>query len=74
MIATLVNALAVLAGTAAGLLLRRSISPSFKTIVVSSSGIVTLVLGLQMAFEVPSPIAALFALLLGGFIGFALGI
>ena len=74
MIATLVNALAVLAGTAAGLLLRRSISPSFKTIVMSSSGIVTLVLGLQMAFEVPSPIAALFALLLGGFIGFAIGI
>ena len=39
-----------------------------------SSGVVTLVLGLQMAFEVPSAIAVLFSLLLGGFAGFALKI
>ena len=39
-----------------------------------SSGVVTLVLGLQMAFEVPSAIAVLFSLLLGGFTGFALKI
>lgn len=74
MIATVINALAVLVGTAAGLLLRKNISPSFKTIVMTSSGVVTLVLGLQMAFEMPSAIAALFALLLGGFIGHALRI
>ena len=74
MIATIVNAIAVLIGTALGLLLKKSISPSFRTIVMTSSGVVTLVLGLQMAFEVPSAIAALFALLLGGFIGFALRI
>lgn len=72
MTATIINAVAVLVGTAVGLLLKKSISPSFRTIVMTSSGAVTLVLGLQMAFESPSAIASLFALLFGGFIGYAL--
>lgn len=41
---------------------------------MTSAGVITLVLGLQMAFEVPSAIAALFALLFGGFAGYALRI
>ncbi len=74
MIATVINALAVLVATVLGLLLKERISPSFRTIVMTSSGVITLVLGLQMAFEVPSAIASLFSLLIGGFIGFALHI
>lgn len=74
MIATIINAAAVLLGTALGLLLKRRIPDSFKTVVMTSSGAVTLVLGLQMAFETPSAIASLFALLTGGFTGYALRI
>lgn len=74
MIATIINAAAVLLGTALGLLLKRRIPDSFKTVVMTSSGAVTLVLGLQMAFETPSAIASLFALLAGGFAGYALRI
>ena len=64
----------MLCGTIIGLILKKNISSSFKNIVMLSSGVVTLVLGLQMAFEVPSAIAVLFSLLLGGFAGFALKI
>ncbi len=74
MTATIINAIAVLCGTIIGLILKKNISSSFKNIVMLSSGVVTLVLGLQMAFEVPSAIAVLFSLLLGGFAGFALKI
>ncbi len=74
MTATIINAIAVLCGTIIGLILKKNISSSFKNIVMLSSGVVTLVLGLQMAFEVPSAIAVLFSLLLGGFTGFALKI
>lgn len=74
MTATIINAISVLCGTIIGLILKKNISSSFKNIVMLSSGVVTLVLGLQMAFEVPSAIAVLFSLLLGGFAGFALKI
>ena len=74
MTAIIINAIAVLCGTIIGLILKKNISSSFKNIVMLSSGVVTLVLGLQMAFEVPSAIAVLFSLLLGGFAGFALKI
>ncbi len=72
MSATIINALAVLAGTALGLLFGKRMSSSFRDIVMLSSGVVTLVLGVQMALAVPSAVAALFSILLGGFIGHAL--
>ena len=74
MTATIVNAIAVLLGTALGLLLKKSISPSFRTIVMTSSGAITLILGIQMALTMGSAIAVLFSLLIGGFIGYALRI
>lgn len=74
MTATIINAIAVILGTCAGLLLKKRISDSFRSIVMTSSGVITLVLGLQMAFATPSAVAMLFALLAGGFTGFALRI
>ena len=49
MTATIINAIAVILGTCAGLLLKKKISDSFRSIVMTSSGVITLVLGLQMA-------------------------
>ena len=39
-----------------------------------SAGVMTLVIGIEMALDAPSSIANLFSLILGGFIGFALKI
>lgn len=70
MFVTLINALAVVLGTIVGLLLKKSLPSSFKSIVMTSSGLVTIVLGLSMAGSANSTLGVLFALILGGFIGF----
>ncbi len=74
MIATFINAIAVIIGAFFGLLLKKKITDSFKTVVMLSAGVTTLVLGIGMALKAPSSIANLFALILGGFVGFALKI
>lgn len=74
MTATFINAFAVILGGLLGLLLKKKISSSFKDIVMMAAGVTTLVLGIDMALEAPSAIANLFALIIGGFIGFALRI
>lgn len=74
MIATFINAGAVIIGALIGLLFKKHIKDSFRVIVMAAAGVTTLVLGLGMALEAPSSIANLFALILGGFIGFALKI
>ena len=74
MIVTLINALSVVLGTIIGLLVKKSLPSSFKTIVMTSAGLVTVVLGVGMAQSAPSTLAVLFSLILGGFIGFWLKI
>ena len=74
MTATFINAFAVILGGLLGLLLKKKISSSFKDIVMMAAGVTTLVLGIDMALEASSAIANLFALIIGGFIGFALRI
>jgi len=74
MIATFINAIAVIIGGIAGLLLKKFIKPSFKEVVMLSAGVTTLIIALGMALEAPSSIANLFSLIIGGFIGFALKI
>ncbi len=74
MIATFINAGAVIIGALIGLLFKKHIKDSFRQVVMAAAGVTTLVLGLDMAFEAPSSIANLFALIIGGFIGFALRI
>ncbi|MCR5731548.1 MAG: DUF554 domain-containing protein [Sphaerochaetaceae bacterium] len=74
MLATFINALAVIIGALFGLFLGKKITESFKTVVMLSAGVTTLVIGIKMALDAPSSIANLFALIIGGFIGFALKI
>lgn len=74
MIATIINASAVIIGAFLGLFFKSRISSEFKTVVMTSSGLITLVLGLDMAFDAPDTLAALFSLILGGFAGTALRI
>lgn len=74
MIATIINAIAVILGAFLGLFFKSKISDEFKTIVMTSSGLITLALGLDMAFDSPDTLASLFALIFGGFAGTALRI
>ena len=74
MIATFINAIAVIIGAFLGLFFKSKIKKDFEEIVMTSSGLITLVLGLGMASGSPDTLSSLFALILGGFAGSALRI
>ena len=74
MIATIINALAIVLGSAVGLLFGKRISSSLQAVIMYGAGTITLILGIQMAFEMPSAIISLFALVIGGVIGTVLRI
>ncbi|MDD4011330.1 MAG: DUF554 domain-containing protein [Sphaerochaetaceae bacterium] len=74
MFATYINCIAVIAGSLIGLLLKRYIKDSFKEIVFSSSGLVTIVLGIRMAIGTTNALAMILALVLGGLLGYLLRI
>lgn len=75
MLVTLINAAAVVIGGLLGLLLKKRVSESFKSVVMISSGVITVILGIDMALDGTGMIIPiLFSLILGGFIGYALKI
>jgi uncharacterized membrane protein YqgA involved in biofilm formation len=69
MIGTIVNCLAILAGSAIGILFSRRISESLSDIICSAAGIVTLILGMKMAFESQNAIYLALSLIAGGLVG-----
>jgi uncharacterized membrane protein YqgA involved in biofilm formation len=69
MIGTIVNCLAILAGSAVGLLFSRKITENLSDIVCSAAGVVTLVLGMKMAFESQNAIYLALSLISGGLLG-----
>ncbi|MBN1648119.1 MAG: DUF554 domain-containing protein, partial [Spirochaetales bacterium] len=74
MLATIINAAAIIAGSLIGLLGAGKITEKYKTIVYTSIGLITLVLGLGMALKTAEILFVIFSLILGGFLGTALGI
>lgn len=73
MLVTLINAGAVILGGFLGLLMKARVSENFKTVVMTSAGVITIILGINMALGgTDIIIAILFSLILGGFIGYAL--
>lgn len=69
MIATLVNAAAVIAGSLVGLLLRGRLRDSFRSAIQVGAGILTLVVGIQMATKSGMIVALALALIIGGILG-----
>lgn len=74
MIATYFNALMIILGSLLGLLLKNKLKNSYQEVVFTSSGLVTLVIGFSMAMKTGSYLILLFSVVIGGFIGYALGI
>ncbi len=69
MIAVFVNCATVIVGSIIGLIFSRKISNELSNIVSAAAGIVSLVIGLQMAFKYNSIIVLALALILGGILG-----
>ncbi len=69
MLATLVNAAAVIAGSLLGLLLRGRLRDVYRTAIQTGAGILTLVVGIQMAMKSSMIVALALALIVGGLLG-----
>lgn len=74
MIATYINSLAVVIGSLLGLLIGSRLKEQFKEVVFASAGLVTLIIGVQMAMQTRSYLVLLFSIVAGGLIGYAIGI
>ena len=69
MIATYINAAAVIVGALIGLLLRRVISDRFRDVVTSGIGVITLVLGFRLGFESQQIVYLALSVAIGGLLG-----
>jgi len=67
--ATLVNAAAVIAGSLVGLLLRGRLRDNFRSAIQVGAGVLTLVVGIQMAMKSGMIVALALALIIGGILG-----
>jgi hypothetical protein len=74
MLAVFINVAAVIIGSLVGLLFGRRINDKLKTLVMTSAGLITLLIGLQMAWKGQRILYLLLAILLGGLVGYALDI
>ncbi len=74
MIATIVNAAAVVVGTILGLILRRGIGDELKEAVYVGIGVVSLIIGISMTLEATRILYLALSLVLGGVVGEVLGI
>lgn len=72
MLAVFVNCIAVIAGSLIGLLFSKKISKNMSSVIQDGAGIITLVLGIQMALKFNNIIYLSLSLLIGGLVGSAL--
>ncbi len=66
---TLLNVITVLIGATLGLLLRHRLGDLYKSIILQGIGILTIVIGMQMAFDTENILIVLASVLLGGLTG-----
>jgi uncharacterized protein len=69
MLATLINALAIVAGSFIGIALKKGLSKRFETAIFTAAGVTTIVIGIQMALKTTHILAFALALIAGGLIG-----
>lgn len=74
MIATIINAVVVIAGSLVGLLIRKGIKDEYRNSVFVAAGITSLTIGIQMAFKTTHIVAFALSLMIGGLLGTLLDI
>lgn len=72
MFATVINALAIVAGTLVGLLFGRRLGQSFRTVVFTAIGVATIIIGVSMALQSQRMLLLVISLVVGGLAGTAL--
>lgn len=72
MLAVFVNCVAVIVGSLIGILFAKKISDNMSEIIQTAAGVITVVLGLQMAFKFQNVIYLALSLFIGGIVGTAL--
>lgn len=74
MIATFINAVAVVLGSFIGLLLRKGIREDYRSVVFTAAGLTSLTVGIQMALKTSHILAFALALMGGGLLGTVLDV
>ncbi len=74
MIGVIVNSITVILGSILGLAFGNKLNDDNRNIVSNSAGVVTLILGIQMALTTQNPVVILLAMITGGLTGHLLGI
>ena len=68
-VGTIVNTVAIMAGSAVGLLLGKRLPEKIRVIVFQGLGLAVLLIGMQMALKCQAPLILIFSILLGGILG-----
>jgi len=66
---TVINIITVIIGSILGLLLRNRLNDVYKSIILQGVGIITLVIGMQMALKTENILLLLISVILGGILG-----
>ena len=74
MIGTLINTVAILLGTAVGLLARRSLNDRLKDTVVQGEGLCVILIGLSSALQTADTMCVIICIVVGGLLGSAVNI
>ncbi len=74
MIATVINAAAIILGSLIGLLLRKGIKDEYRKVVFTAAGMTSLTIGIQMALKTTHILTFALALMIGGLVGTMLDI
>lgn len=69
MIATIINAAAIVLGSIIGLFIRKGIKDEYRNIVFTAAGLTSLTIGIQMALKTTHILAFALALMIGGLVG-----
>src|SRR5208282_6387754 len=69
MLATVINALAIVAGSLIGILLKKGLSKRYETAIFTAAGVTTIVIGIQMVLKTNHVLAFALALIAGGLVG-----
>ena len=70
MVATIVNCIAVLAGSLIGLIFHRGVTDRFKEVVYTGVGMVSLVIGIVMSIEMTRILFVALSVVIGGILGY----
>jgi len=71
---TVINIITVIIGSGLGLLLRNRLSDVYRSIILQGVGILTLVIGIQMALKTSNILILLISVIVGGILGQVIGL